>query len=113
MGINLNKDFQSKQEIDFHTSKLKLSFKLGEHENWNEQTILERSKKLALEAIQIWDYPDTSYQKTLEEGESYTLDDDFDFRGKRVKRITIQEQVIEVKNWWFVTEKVCKYLFYF
>ena len=106
-----NKDFQSKQEIDFHTSKLKLSFKLGEHENWNEQTILERSKKLALEAIQIWDYPDTSYQKTLEEGESYTLDDDFDFRGKRVKRITIQEQVIEVKNWWFVTEKVCKYLF--
>jgi uncharacterized protein with ParB-like and HNH nuclease domain len=106
-----NKDFQSKQDIDFHTSKLKLSYKLGDQEIWNDQTILERSQKLANEAIQIWQYPVTKYQSSIEENEVYTLDEEVDFKYKKIKKIIIQDQELEVKNWWFAMENLCKYLY--
>jgi len=106
-----NKDFQSKQDIDFHSSKLKLSYKLSQQENWNEQAILERSKKLALEAVQIWTYPETNYQKIIEEKEIYSLDEDVDYKGKKIKKISIQNQEFEVKNWWFAIDNLCKFLY--
>ena len=106
-----NKDFQSKQEIDFHTSKLKLSYKLGNQENWNEAAILERSKKLALEATQIWNYPQTNYQKIIEEQEIYSLDEEVDFSGKKPKTLYFGDKTFEVKSWRDVLKIICDELY--
>lgn len=106
-----NKTFEEKQDIDFHTSKLKLSYKLGETESWNEQTILERSKKLATEAIKIWSYPVTTFEKPIEEKEVYSLDEEIDFKRKKIKNIIINDQGFEVKNCWSAIQKLCKHLY--
>ncbi len=106
-----NKDFKSKQEIDFHTSKLKLSYKLGEAEEWNEQTILDRSKKLASEAIQIWSYPTTTFEKPIEQKEVYTLDEEVDFTGRKPKQISVMSKSFNIKYWRDILKIICDELY--
>jgi uncharacterized protein with ParB-like and HNH nuclease domain len=108
-----NKDFESKQAIDFHTSKLKLSYKLGETENWNEQTILQRSKELALEASQIWSYPQTNYQAKIEEKEIYSLDEEVDFTGTKPKFLYFKEKSFTVRYWRDILKIMCNELYAF
>jgi len=64
-----------------------------------------------LEAVQIWTYPETNYQKIIEEKEIYSLDEEVDYKGKKIKKISIQNQEFEVKNWWFAVESICKFLY--
>jgi uncharacterized protein with ParB-like and HNH nuclease domain len=106
-----NKDFQSKQDIDFHTSKLKLSYKLSDQENWNEEAILERSKKLALEAVQIWEYPQTEYQRPVEQKEVYSFDEEADFSGKKPKSLYFKEKIFEIKYWRDILKFICDELY--
>jgi uncharacterized protein with ParB-like and HNH nuclease domain len=106
-----NKDFRTKQEIDLHTSKLKLSYKLGEQESWNQQKILERSQKLAKEATQIWRYPKTDYYRLMEEKEIYTLDEDINFTSTKPKALYFGNKKFEVKHWRDILRIVCDQLY--
>jgi len=106
-----NKDFQSKQEIDLHTSKLKLSYKLADEAIWNNETILARSQKLASEAIQIWQYPQTEYTAEITEKEIYTLDEDLDFKGQKPKTLYFGDKTFEIKYWRDILKIVCDELY--
>lgn len=106
-----NKDFESKQVIDFHTSKLKLSYTLGDQTVWNEQTILERAQKLANEATKIWAYPDTTYQRPIEPKEIYSFEEEVDFSGKKPKMLYFEENNFEIKHWRDVLKIMCDELY--
>ena len=106
-----NKAFADKKAIDYQTSKLKLSYKLGDMEEWNEDTILQRSKELAAEAVEIWKYPSSNFIKEVEEKEVYSLEEEVDFKGKKIKKIIIQSQEFTVKNWWFAVQALCNFLY--
>ena len=106
-----NKGFVEKSNLDYESSKLKLNQSLQDRQKWDFESIQKRSVELAKEATQIWNYPETNYQKTLEEKEVYSLDEETDFKGKKVKKISIQNQEFEVKNWWFAVESICKFLY--
>jgi hypothetical protein len=110
---NTLKQIKKQQAIDFHTSKLKLSYKLGETENWNEQTILQRSKELALEASQIWSYPQTNYQAKIEEKEIYSLDEEVDFTGTKPKFLYFKEKSFTVRYWRDILKIMCNELYAF
>lgn len=106
-----NKDFESKKSIDYHTSKLKLSYKLSDHEVWNEATIIERSRELAHEAVQIWEYPVTNFQRPVESKEIYSLDEDVEYSGKKPKTLYISERTFEIKYWRDILKIVCEELY--
>ncbi len=97
-----NNDFETKKEIDLHTSKLKLNYQLSDVDDWNEKTILNRSKKLAEEALEIWQYPETDFEQIIENGDVYVLDENLDLRNTKPKTIFINEEEIKIDHWWEV-----------
>ena len=106
-----NKDFKSKQKIDFETSKLNLSFELKNIEEWNENSIVNRANVLAEEAVKIWKYPESSFTKDVEEDKFYDLNKEIDFRGTKPKTLVLGEDKYKIKTWREVVKKICEILF--
>jgi uncharacterized protein with ParB-like and HNH nuclease domain len=103
-----NKDFNSKKEIDLHTSKLKLSYELSNIHEWNKESITNRSKKLAKEAINIWQYPKTEFEKEHETEDVYILDENLDLRNTKPFSVLIDNKEYEILHWWEVKKLVCR-----
>ena len=108
---NLSKE--EKDKIDFQTSKLKLNFRLEENKIWNDKTIVERAKILALEAKEIWQYPKTNYKKIIIEDEIFDLTSEDDFTGRRPSFISFGNNELEedIKSWPIFLVKLCSFLY--
>lgn len=106
-----NRNFKAKQDIDFKTSKLSLSFALSDVESWNEKAIIDRANKLANKAIEIWKYPESTFSKNSEEPDFYDFDESVDFRGMKPKTLLIQERQCQVKTWREILIVICQFLF--
>ncbi len=106
-----NKDFLSKQNADYQTSKLKLSKNLGEGEIWNEEKIKERANCLIAIAKKVWPYPTSSYKiKSENQPEIFSLQE---FENDNIAKtapflIEIENKKIQVKNWRNVSEELLK-----
>ena len=108
-----NKDFLSKQDIDYQTSKLKLSKNLGEGEIWNEEKIKERANWLIDIAKKVWPYPTTSYKiKSENQPDFFSLqefeNDNITKTAPFLIEIEIEKKKIPVKNWRNVIEELLK-----
>ncbi len=107
-----NKDFQTKQKIDFESSKLKLSCELKNIEEWNEEAIIKRASLLAEEAIKIWKYPESNFSKDIEEEKVYyDFHEETDFRGTKPKTLIVGETKYKIKTWRDVLRTICQILF--
>ena len=106
-----NKDFLSKQNVDYQTSKLKLSKNLGEGEIWNEEKIKERADWLIAIAKKVWSYPTSSCKIERENEEDiFSLKE---FKNEGITKaapflIEIENKKIQVKNWINVTGELLK-----
>jgi hypothetical protein len=103
-----NNDFENKQNIDLHASKLKLNYQLSDLKNWNKETIINRSKELAKESLEIWSYPETDFERQIEKGDIYVLDENLDLRNTKPKTILIGDEKIEIEHWWEVKKILCQ-----
>jgi uncharacterized protein with ParB-like and HNH nuclease domain len=105
--------FENKQDIDFQTSKLKLNKDLEKIEQWDEQTIIARAKKLATEAMEIWQFPETDYIKQAPQEEIFDLTTEDSFSGLKPSRLFLEEEEdgIEVQHWRDLLMKVCNFLY--
>ncbi len=108
-----NKDFLSKQNVDYQTSKLKLSKNLGEGEIWNEEKIKERANWLIDIAKKVWPYPTSSYKiKSENQPDFFSLqefeNDNITKTAPFLIEIEIEKKKIPVKNWRNVIEELLK-----
>lgn len=108
-----NKDFLSKQNVDYQTSKLKLSKNLGEGEIWDEEKIKERADWLIAIAKKVWPYPTSSYKiKSENQPEIFSLQefekDNITKTAPFLIEIEIEKKKIPVKNWRNVIEELLK-----
>lgn len=110
-----NNSLESKQQIDFQTSKLKLNYKLENQTNWNEEIILERAKSLIKNAEEIWPYPKTTYSKPIPEEQTFDLESEDSFSGSKPSRLFFEndELGIELKTWRDLLLKTCNFLYKF
>jgi uncharacterized protein with ParB-like and HNH nuclease domain len=93
-----NSDFETKQKIDFQSSKLKLNYDLG-GKVWNEKSIVTRANNLAKEALQIWPYPITKIVSQIVENEIYDLESEFNPTNKKPVKFYFGNESMEVKAW--------------
>jgi uncharacterized protein with ParB-like and HNH nuclease domain len=110
-----NNSLESKQQIDFQTSKLKLNYKLDNQTNWNEEVIIERAKNLIKNAEAIWPYPKTTYSKPIPEEQTFDLESEDSFSGSKPSRLFFEndELGIEIKTWRDLLLKTCNFLYKF
>ncbi len=110
-----NKIFLDKKEI-IKTSGIKLNKYFENIYNWNKEEIEKRAKFLYDNiAIKIWKFPniDESLFIKSEQQDYYTLNDSFDNKGTKPKKIKIDNEILIIKNrsWIECFTKFCNYLY--
>jgi len=99
-----DKPFTEKKEI-FKESRLRLNKKLGDLDTWNENTIKERTKELANEALEVWFAPPSHPSEILDkykpkqsrvEKTSYTIESYPQLSKKNLRELftTFQKEVL-------------------
>jgi uncharacterized protein with ParB-like and HNH nuclease domain len=108
-----NKSFLEKKTIEggFLQSKLYLNDYIQKQNSWNEKIILERAKLLTEKAICIWKSCKTNYENLRDVENTYSLDDDIDFTGEKIKYFTIMGQKITVDYWVNFLQQLCIILY--
>lgn len=109
-----NNSLEEKQAIDYKESKLKLSFKLDRGSKWGEKEILDRAKRLAQDAMSIWKYPTTKYEKIKPDEQLFDLTSEDSFSGSKPLFLYIDnEESVKLKTWKDLLINVCRYLYHF
>jgi len=108
-----NKSFSEKKTIEggFLQSKLYLNDFIQKQKTWNEKIILERANLLIERAIQIWKSCQTNYENIRDLENTYTLDDEIDFTGEKIKYFIIMGQKINVEYWVSFLQQLCIILY--
>jgi len=112
-GEMSNKSFLEKKTIEggFLQSKLYLNDFIQKQNTWNENTIIDRANLLIERAIHIWKPCQTNYENTRDAENTYSLDDDIDFTGEKIKYFTIMGQKITVDYWVNFLQQLCIILY--
>ena len=96
-----NHTFEQKQKVDFETSKMKLNQGLPDLSTWDENTILNRAKKLANEAKEIWIYPQSGYSRPIPEEQMFDLTTEDSFSNLKPSRLFLEndEEGQPIEHW--------------
>jgi len=108
-----NKTFQDKKII-LQESGLKLNRYFENIDVWNREEIEKRAKYLFENiALNIWNFPkiDASKLSTHQKQDFYTLNDNFDVTGTKIKKINILDNIIIVKSWIQCFKEISKILY--
>ncbi|WP_297638440.1 DUF262 domain-containing HNH endonuclease family protein [uncultured Clostridium sp.] len=108
-----NKAFIEKRDMKngFKESRLKLNKYVAELDQWNEEKINTRAKKLLQEAINIWEYPIVNYTVENENSNIFSLEDEDDFTNTKIDKFKFKDEWIKVKNWAELYENICLMLY--
>ena len=107
-----NLSFQTKKKTGYNDSHFVMNHFVAKQETWNEETMKERTELLMKEALDIWRYPETSYEPEEEYSESFTLaNEDFDATGKKIIRFSFHGQEEPTKNWVEMYQRVLRVLY--
>lgn len=73
---------------------------------------MQRSKKLANEAIHIWSYPQTNFEREVDRESIYSLHEDLDMRNTKPVSLLINDEEYKISHWWDVKKVICRKLYH-
>jgi uncharacterized protein with ParB-like and HNH nuclease domain len=96
-----NKAFPEKKTMEggFLQSKLFLNEYIKMQHSWNKETICERANILIEKALKIWKPCLTEYENTRDVENTYSLNDELNFTGEKIKYFSLLGQKITVDSW--------------
>jgi uncharacterized protein with ParB-like and HNH nuclease domain len=108
-----NKAFEEKKRIKggFIESKLFLNDFIKDQNSWGEETILKRARLLIEKSIEIWPSSKTDYENERDVENTYSLDDENNFTGEKIKYFQFLGQDTNVDNWRDFFQQICFILF--
>jgi hypothetical protein len=108
-----NRAFSEKKTIDggFLQSKLYLNEYIKNQNNWNKEKINERASILTEKALKIWEACLTTYENARDIENTYSLNDDVNYTGEKIKYFTIFGQKITVEYWVNFLKQLCIILY--
>ena len=109
-----NKSFDEKKIILKEQSRLKLNHFFINSDNWGEEEITFRANDLFSEAKKVWQYPIQLDLKCISNSDNdkefYTLDDEVDVTGMKVRSFELIGEKHSVTSWVDLFVKVIKIL---
>ncbi|ODS35208.1 MAG: hypothetical protein A7316_10720 [Candidatus Altiarchaeales archaeon WOR_SM1_86-2] len=108
-----NKPFLEKRDDEngFKKSRLLLNNYLQNLDCWNEETINKRANILKDIAFNIWEYPKTNYLPAEDTPNLFSLSDDYNFTGEKIKSFIFRDQEYAVKSWKDFYQKISSILY--
>ena len=93
-----NKSLEEKQSMYKDSKFLFLNKDILEKENWNENVIIERSRRLIKRLLEYYEYPKI-VNSINDEIEEYSLDDSIDFSGMNIYAFEYKNNKYNVSKW--------------
>ena len=93
-----NKSLEEKQSMYKDSKFLFLNKDILEKENWNENVIIERSRRLIKRLLEYYEYPKI-VNPINDEIEEYSLDDSIDFSGMNIYAFEYKNNKYNVSKW--------------
>ena len=96
-----NNSFIDKRDMDkgFRQSGLRMNTWIASKEKWTLDELEERSEMLVTRALTIWPAPETAFQPSEKQLDSYTLEDDVDLSGREIVRFVYKNTEHPVDSW--------------
>jgi len=107
-----NKDFETKKNMEngFNVSPLVINQFIKSFDKWDLSALEKRGKWWLEQIDKIWPIPDSAFTPKSQEAE-FTLNDDKDLTGSKVKAVIILGETIECDSWASVLENIMKKFF--
>lgn len=108
-----NKGFIEKRDMEkgFKQSRLRLNKYISQLELWDEENIIKRTEELYYLALQIWSYTKSTFNKTLDNDNLFSLNDEDDFTNTKIKKFKFMGEEVKTTNWTALYEYVCSTLY--
>ena len=106
-----NADFDIKKNI-YAQSNYSYTRALMNYAEWTSRQIQSRARKLAAEAIKIWQLPEEFNSRSVNLGDTFNLDSDFGaLRGTRSATLTISGTEIKMPYWNHMLREIVRQLY--
>ena len=106
-----NADFDAKKEI-YEQSNYTYTRALTNYPEWTSKQIQKRAQKLAAEAIKIWILPEEFNSHSVNFGDTFNLDSDFDaLVGKEPATLFMSGTEIKMPYWNWLLREIVKQLY--
>lgn len=109
-----NSSFAEKKNMKhgYAESGIRLNAYVAKQEHWTLTELEERSRQLTQQALEIWDFPKTSYKPKEKQMDSYTLEDDASaMTGRQIARFRYKNTEQPVTSWADACQKILQILF--
>ena len=108
-----NLTFIKKRDMEkgFKDSAFRLNNYVKSCEQWTETELKQRQQELLQVFMNLWPMPTTSFEVTMQEAESASLDEeDFEFTGKKLQAYILHGVRYTVNTWKEMLVQVCGHL---
>ncbi len=107
-----NSSFHEKKNMEngFAESGIRLNQYIARNDNWALPELEARSGHLMDKALSIWMYPITDFKPEKKQPDSYTLDEDAAFRGRKIIKFSYKNTEQPVASWIDMYERILKIL---
>ena len=108
-----NLTFIKKRDMEkgFKDSAFRLNNFVKSCEQWTETELKQRQQELLQVFMNLWPMPTTSFEVTMQEAESASLDEeDFEFTGKKLQAYILHGVRYTVNTWKEMLVQVCGHL---
>ena len=97
-----NRSFNEKKHMDngFLQSGIRLNVLISQNDEWTEKELSQRDNVLMKNALQIWEFPRTTFSPIEKQIESATLNEDADeFARKKIVKFSFQGAETQASSW--------------
>ena len=103
-----NNSFLEKRDManGFRDSGIRMNQWIATRDRWGVAELEERNTYVQQRALEIWASPITAFRPIEKQLDSYTLDDEIDFTGRKLARFSYLTMEQPVKNWAEMFESV-------
>lgn len=107
-----NNSFQDKRDRKdgFSESGLRMNTWIARQTKWTLSELEARNDMLMAKALEIWPFPENTYQPAEKQLDSCTLEDDVDMSGREILRFEYKNTAQPATSWIAMQEQVLKIL---